>query len=196
MAGIAFIWQVFAVLSVLLSSHGSGSAITVHRAAGDGVFEMTIPKGFKGRKISVTQYGIDPFVEFTAKVDHGSLPMPVYWVQCVDRKRKHLPLDGRDQALGRTMFSNWCEMYDPHKGSVVVSVRGNATWYMCNFDFDYKDRKRVQHCSRKEILNASAILDEECGIDMPGYIELPDWNKHYGRGKLGQSICRKIEAAP
>lgn len=73
---------------------------------------------------------------------------------------------------------------------VQVYINGDSAWYICNYSGN------PQGFSGSELSAARDDLEVTCGSALgTGYVYVEDWDKMYGRAKVGQSICGRTTGA-
>lgn len=181
--------------TLLVSVAATAAAFNVPNRFANGVYEITLMENTEGKVGTIAQYEISPYLNYTAKTDDTKLPFPRDIIDCAEYggilQDYHSPTD---DVIAMEMLSNWCELYNPRKGAIVVAVWNQNIWYLCNWDVQHNmPMLAVQHCGRKEIYEANILIDKACQRNRAGELHTKDWLKHYGRGVRKGSICISME---
>ena len=156
------------------------------------VYEWTFVPRKKGQQTTLTQFHMDHTLNITSKLLTTQLPMPATFLKCHPLNPYNNDTINRAHGIiAMELFMNWCERYQPKPGGVVAALYGDMSWFLCGFD---RSRPREKHrsCSRDEALEAGRILDKYCGYGNPGEVKMSKWQRSYGRGIQGTSICANV----
>ncbi len=160
------------------------------------VYEWIFIPGRNGHETALSQFDIDPKVNFTSKRVKSRLPMPGTQLICSPfNDFNNASFNAAHSIVAMEMLANWCERYPPKLGGLAAAVFGRMSWYRCAYDLIYPVGPHKM-CARDEIFEAERILDRKCGYGMPGEIMMRDWKMAYGRGIHGNSICRGLLDQP
>jgi hypothetical protein len=72
------------------------------------------------------------------------------------------------------------------KNSVFYNTFGSAKAFVCNWG------SGPQGCSHQEMDEAIKLIDEKCGNDKAGWVQIDKWAKQYGRTTTSDHPCPNL----
>lgn len=109
----------------------------------------------------------------------GRDPLPWVKTGCSDNIR----MDGVNYDQAKAQFGIYCdsgEQMGPNGG--LYYKFGSAIAFSCSWGGS-------QGCSTQEYTDAMTLLDKDCQQLVPGWVEMDDWKKIYGRTTVGEAFC-------
>ena len=176
--------------ALLLTQPSLGNFEIPYKMA-DGVWEYTVtrvrsPKPLKHERVEITvaQHDLDPYNAVFATED-DTKRIKATSSMCGKGKGE---LEAHREEMARLKLEDWCEMYDPDKTTIVLSVHNDTIWYVCNLWSTGNFPWNTQSCSRQEIKYAKMDLDSKCGERGLGFVRSDSRMIEYGRIKTSETF--------